>query len=134
LLEALVANVTEVLKVSREKAGWVVGGATVVCAIIPALSSSVLKNVTINGLALFSIWDSVVVNGILPIGVLAFCLALSKKLKAKPAIGEFINDDSLVTQTLYSHWRFAIRVFTPWVITLCLMIALMASIIEHFTS
>jgi hypothetical protein len=61
---------------------------------------------------------------------LAFCLALSKKLKAAPAIREFVNDDSLVTQTLYSHWRFAIRVLIPSVIAVCVMTSFLASIAE----
>jgi neurotransmitter:Na+ symporter, NSS family len=39
LLEALVANVTEVLRVSREKAGWIVGIVTVACAAVPSFSS-----------------------------------------------------------------------------------------------
>ena len=129
-MEALVANLTGALKVSREKAAWVVGTATVVCAVIPALSSSVLDDVTVNGRSLFLFWDSVVVNGLLPLGVLAFCLALSKKLKAAPAIHEFVNDDSLVTQTLYSHWRFAIRFLIPSIIVMCVMTSLLASFAE----
>ena len=116
LLEALVANVTEVLKVSREKAGWIVGLCTVVCASVPALSSSGFRGFTFRGQSVFSLWDSAVVNFLLPIGVLAFCLALSKKLKPKPAIAEFVNDDSLVTQTLYSHWRLVIRFIAPVII------------------
>jgi NSS family neurotransmitter:Na+ symporter len=130
LLEALVANAKEAMKVTREKAAWVVGIATVVGAIIPALSSSVLSGITVRGQSLFLFWDSVVVNGLLPIGVLAFCLALSKKLKASPAIKEFINDDSLVTQTLYSHWRFAVRVLIPSVIVVCVMTSVLATLAD----
>lgn len=130
LLEALVANVTEVFRVSREKAGWIVGFVTVFCASIPSMSSSSFKGVTVFGQSLFSLWDSVVVNVLLPIGVLAFCLALSRKLKASPAINEFVNDDSLVTQTLYSHWRLVVRVIAPTLITLSLGAALVAFIFE----
>jgi SNF family Na+-dependent transporter len=67
-----------------------------------------------------------IVNVLLPVGVLAFCLALSKKLKAKPAINEFVNDDSLVTQTLYSHWRLIVRVIAPLVISISLAMAFVA--------
>ena len=130
LLEALVANVTEVLKVSRERAGWIVGIVTVLCAAVPALSSSGFKSFTIRGQSVFSLWDSAVVNVLLPIGVLAFCLALSKKLKAKPAIAEFVNDDSLVTQTLYSHWRLIVRVIAPTIIIASLLFALGAFLNE----
>lgn len=126
LLEALVANVMEGLKVSREKAGWVVGVVTVLCAAIPALSSSGFESIRIWGQTVFSLWDSIVVNLILPVGVLMFCLAVSKKLKDKPAIAEFVNDDSLVTQTLYSHWRFVVRFLAPVVIIACLALAAMA--------
>ncbi len=130
LLEALVANVTEVLKLSRERAAWIVGICTVLCATVPALSSAGLRGVTFRGQSLFSLWDAVVVNVLLPIGVLAFCLAISKKLKAKPAINEFVNAESLVTQTLYSHWRFIVRYMAPIVITLSLLVALVAFIFE----
>jgi neurotransmitter:Na+ symporter, NSS family len=126
LLEALVANVTEVLRVSREKAGWIVGIVTVACAAVPSFSSSTFRTITFRGHSLFSLWDSVVVNVLLPVGVLAFCLALSKKLKAKPAINEFVNDDSLVTQTLYSHWRLIVRVIAPLVISISLAMAFVA--------
>lgn len=130
LLEALVANVTEVLKLSRERAAWIVGSLTVLCATIPALSSAGLRDVTFRGHALFSLWDTVVVNVLLPIAVLAFCLAISKKLKAKPAINEFVNDESLVTQTLYSHWRFIVRYVAPTIITASLLIALIAFLVD----
>ncbi len=130
LLEALVANVIEVLKVSREKAGWIVGIVTVICASFPSLSSSGFSGFTIRGQSVFSLWDSAVVNVLLPIGVLAFCLALSKKLKTAPAVKEFINDDSLVTQTLYSHWRLIVRVIAPLVIVTSLLFALGAFIYE----
>lgn len=130
LLEALVANVIEVFKVSREKAGWIVGIVTVLCASFPSLSSSGLSGFTIRGQSVFSLWDSAVVNVLLPIGVLAFCLALSKKLKTAPAVKEFINDDSLVTQTLYSHWRLIVRVIAPLVIITSLLLALGALIVE----
>lgn len=134
LLEALVANVTEALKVTREKAAWIVGTVTVIGALIPALSSSLLSEVTIQGHSLFLFWDTIVVNGLLPLGVLAFCLALSKKLKAAPAVREFVNDDSLVTQMLYSHWRFAIRVLIPSVIVVCVMTSLLATLAEAIFS
>lgn len=133
LLEALVANVTEVLKVSREKAGWIVGVVTVLCASVPSLSSSGFQSITVRGQSLFSLWDSVVVNVLLPIGVLAFCLALSKKLKAQPAINEFVNDDSLVTQTLYSHWRVVVRFIAPFVIIVSLLLAFGAFCAELFS-
>lgn len=133
LLEALVANVTEVFKVTRERAGWIVGIVTVLCASVPSLSSSGLRSVTVRGQSLFSLWDSVVVNILLPIGVLMFCLALAKKLKAGPAIQEFVNDDSLVTQTLYSHWRFIVRFIAPIIIAASLVIALVAFCIEVWT-
>lgn len=126
LLEALVANVTEVLKVSREKAGWVIGIATVLCAVIPSLSSSSFGAISVGGYTLFGLWDAVVVNLILPIGVLAFCVAVAKKLKAGPATAEFVNDDSLVTQALYSHWRFVIRYLAPATIVLSLVLAAIA--------
>lgn len=127
LLEALVANVTDVFKVSRHKASWFIGVMALLGAIVPALSSSSFRFVIIGGQSLFELWDTIVVNIILPLAVLAFCLAISKKLKADPVMAEFVNDDSLITQALYSHWRLVIRVIAPLAIVISLGLSLYAT-------
>lgn len=130
LMESLVVNVTWRFKISRPKASWFVGLVALVFAIVPALSSSIHSQKILGAKSLFLIWDSLVVNGLLPIGVLAFCLAISKELKSDIAVKEFINDDSIVTKTLYSHWRLAIKFIVPLVIILCFVLSLMASLIR----
>jgi len=57
--------------------------------------------------------------------VLLFCLAISRRLKAEKVIAEFVNDDSLVTQKLYSHWRLVVTVLIPLLIVVCLGLALL---------
>lgn len=124
LLEALVSNVSEMFRLSRRRATLAVGIASVLGAIGPALSSSVFRNVSVVGYSLFGFWDAIVVNGLMPVGVLMFCLAVSRRIKAEKMIAEFVNDDSLVTQKLYSHWRMVVTVLIPALIVICLALAL----------
>ncbi len=125
LLEALVSNVSEMFRLSRRRASFTVGVVSVLGASGPALSSTVFQNFRVGGFSLFSFWDGVVVNGLMPIGVLLFCLAISRRLKAEKVIAEFVNDDSLVTQKLYSHWRLVVTVLIPLLIVVCLGLALL---------
>ena len=100
------------------------GIVSVLGAIGPALSSSVFRNLRVAGYSLFGFWDAIVVNGLMPVGVLMFCLAVSRRIKAEKMIAEFVNDDSLVTQKLYSHWRMVVTVVIPALIVVCLAPAL----------
>jgi len=124
LLEALVTNTSEMFRTSRERATWIIGFVTFACAVVPALSSSTFRSVRIGTYSLFKFWDAVVVNVLIPIGVLAFCLAVTRRLKPERVIAEFVNDDSLVTQRLYSHWRFVVTILAPVTIVICLALAL----------
>lgn len=124
LLEALVSNVSEMFRLSRRRATLAVGIVSVLGAVAPALSSSVFRDISVAGYSLLGFWDAIVVNTLMPIGVLMFCLAVSRRIKAEKMIAEFVNDDSLVTQKLYSHWRVVVTVLIPALIVVCLGLAL----------
>ena len=116
LLESLVANVMDVFKISRTRATWVSGGAALFCAILPALSTSYFKTFRFQGHNLLEVLDGVLVNGLLPLVTLGLAFGLARYLKDERTADEFVNDESLATHKLYSHWIFGVKWVAPVVI------------------
>lgn len=133
LLESLVANVLDLTTgLSRPKATWITGSAALLFAIIPSLSTSVLKDVTFRGHPLLEILDNVLVNVFLPLAALGIAYVVAKRLKTDKVESEFINDDSIATRKLYSHWLFAMRWLAPGVILFAIALALGTFVASFF--
>lgn len=124
LLEALVANVLDITGLNRTKATWVTGFAALSLAVIPALSTSVFGDVRFRDLNLLEILDSAVIGVFLPLVALAISIGVSRRLDINKLQSEFINDDSVATRKLFSHWLFAIRWFAPGAILLAFALAI----------
>ncbi len=131
LFESLVANIIEVFRLDRDRAVWLTGLVAVAFAAIPALSGSSLSHVQIAGRSVLELWDGLAVNWLLPLSGLAFCLAVTRQLKASAATAEFQSDDSPITQSLYSHWRFAIVWIGPIVIGAGFLLTLVGWIMKN---
>jgi neurotransmitter:Na+ symporter, NSS family len=123
LLESVVANLLELSRLTRAQAAWVTGGLAFALGIGPALSTSVLKNVVLRGHGLLEILDGLLINGLLPISALGIAFLTARKLKRERAEEEFVNDESAATETLYSHWLFAMKWVAPVIILLSLGLA-----------
>ncbi len=123
LLESLVANVLDFAGLGRTQAAWLTGLAASLLAIFPALSTSVFSRWQIDGRGLLEILDGVLINGMLPIAALGLSYAVSSRLLRDRVEAEFVNDDSIATRKLYSHWLFAIRWLVPGVIVTSLLLA-----------
>lgn len=124
LLEAMVANVLDFTGLNRAKATWVTGFAALSLAAIPALSTSVFRDVQFRGLSLLEILDSAVIGVFLPLVALAISIGVSRRLDIKKLQSEFINDDSIATRKLFSHWLFVIRWIAPALILFAFALAL----------
>lgn len=131
LLESLVANVMDVFKISRTRATWVSGGAAFLFAILPALSTSVLHNVNYAGHGLLEILDGILVNGLLPLVALGLAFGLARYLKDARTADEFVNDDSIATHKLYSHWIFGVKWVVPTVIIGAFTLALIGVMLSR---
>ena len=116
MLEALVSNVLDVTKLNRTQAAWATGAAAFSLAILPALSTSVLKDFNLHGHGLLELLDSSLITCFLPLAALGISLAIAVGLKSALVEAEFVNDDSIATRKLYSHWVFVLKYLVPFVI------------------
>jgi NSS family neurotransmitter:Na+ symporter len=124
LLESLVSNLLDFTKLTRTQAAWLTGAVAFLLGIAPALSTSVFKDFSIQGHGLLEVLDAVLINGLLPISALFLCYLTAGKLKEEEVEREFINDDSVTTRKLYSHWLFAMKWIAPGSIIFMLLLAL----------
>lgn len=116
LLEALVANVLDITKLSRTHATWLTGGVTFALAVVPALSTSSFRFVHYRSYGLLELFDALLINGLVPLSALGIAYLTATRLKASDVQLEFINDDSIATRKLYSHWVFVMKWLAPAVI------------------
>lgn len=131
LLESLVANVLDLTTgMKRPMATWCTGVAALLFAVVPSLSTSVLKDVTFRGHGLLEILDNLLVNVLLPLAALLIAFVVAKRLRPDKIESEFINDDSIATRKLYSHWLFAMRWLAPGMILLAFAVALESFILS----
>lgn len=113
LLESLVANVIDLTSLSRAKATWMTGSAVFLVAILPALSTSTLRSIQYQGHGLLEIFDSALINFLIPLTALGISYLTATCLKATDVESEFVNDDSIATRKLYSHWVFVMKWLAP---------------------
>ncbi len=123
LLESVVANLLDFTRLSRAQAAWAAGAFACLLGVGPALSTSVLSDVSIHGHGLLEILDSLLINGLLPISALGIAFLMIRKIKRERLQEEFINDESEATEVLYSHWLFALRWVAPAIIIASLLLA-----------
>lgn len=123
LLESLVANLMDLTRWSRTKATWVTGLLALVFAMPAALSTSVLRELNFRGRPMLEIFDRVLVNGFLPMAALGVAVALVRHIRKDLAKEEFVNDDSMTTLKLYSHWHLVMAWVAPVVIVGSMLLA-----------
>ena len=87
------------------------------------LSTSALRGVSFHGQGLLELLDGFLIDILLPLAALGLALGVSKRLSRERLESEFVNDDSIATKKLFSHWIFAVRWFAPGVIILAFVVA-----------
>lgn len=123
LFESVVANVLDLTGLPRLKATWITGCVAFLLSIIPAASTSTLKNVQFRGQGLLELLDGFLIDFLLPIAALGISLSVSRAMDPEKLKPEFVNDDSIATHKLFSHWLFAMRWFAPAVIIFAFALA-----------
>lgn len=126
ILESIVANAMDFLHLDRARATWLSGVAAFLLAIVPALSTSVLKDFQFQGSNLLETLDNVLINGLLPVSALFILMVISLRLKSDVIRSEFVNDESIATEKLFSHWKFVVRWIAPLVIVSAMILAIAA--------
>jgi NSS family neurotransmitter:Na+ symporter len=127
LLEVVVSNLVDRnKKMQRQKATWLSGAAALALAILPALSSSVLKSVRINGRSLIESLDSLLINWLLPLVALGILWAFYKGTSEKEKETSFIDREKFVSYSMYSHWIVVLKWVAPAVILIGFLLQVVA--------
>jgi NSS family neurotransmitter:Na+ symporter len=124
LLESVVANLLDFTRLTRAQAAWATGAFACLLGVLPALSTSVLHNVSVRGHGLLEVLDGLLINGVLPVSGLGVSYMMMRLMKRERLKEEFLNDDSETTEVLYSHWLFAVKWIAPSAILVSLALAL----------
>ena len=122
LLETIVSNVKETMRVSRKQACIWAGGLAFVISIVPALSRSVLGEVSLGGAGLLEILDNLLINWGLPMAALLLIQFVFHFLPESKVREIFSADPQMQDSAMkmYYHWRFALK----WVSIPVIVIAL----------
>ncbi len=118
LLETAVANARETSKMRRSTATIVSALICLFIAVVPALSTSVLRDQKIAGTPVLEAWDGLLVNWILPIVAVLISQVVLLRIDQSHQKEEFESVPVMAMGRLYAHWRFAIRYLAP---ALCLL-------------
>lgn len=125
LLETSVANLIDKRKFKRQKASWIMIGVAFVMALPPALSSTALSGVTIFRKDVLRLYDSLLIDTMLPLVVLGIALAAGWGMSKKTKEAHFISEEEMDSEKLFRNWNFLIRWFVPGVIILAIILSLM---------
>ncbi|HEY1078605.1 MAG TPA: sodium-dependent transporter, partial [Bdellovibrio sp.] len=122
LLEVVVSNwVDAQKKMERGRATWYSGMIALVLTILPALSSSIFKDVRVLGRSLIESLDSLLINWFLPMVALGILMAYNWGVAEKEKELSFVDKDKFVSYTMYPHWSFTLKWAAPLVIILGLV-------------
>ncbi|MEK2645450.1 sodium-dependent transporter [Bdellovibrio sp. BCCA] len=123
LLEVVVSNwVDAQKKMDRGRATWYSGIFALVLTILPALSSSVFKDIRVLGRSLIESLDSLLINWFLPMVALGILIAYNRGTTEKEKELSFVDKDKFVSYTMYPHWSFTLKWAAPAVIVLGLVL------------
>lgn len=129
LLEVIVSNVVDRLKISRVFATWASGFAALALASLPALSSSTFKVLRIEGRSLLEILDGFLINVFLPLIALGIAWAVRKGLNRQEQEKHFIDPDKIESVALFPHW---LSVMT-WVVPILIGFAFLLQILSFLS-
>lgn len=124
LLETSVSNLIDKKKFGRQMASWTMIGVAFVMALPAALSSTLLSNVRIFNKDILKFYDSLLVDTMLPLVVLAIALLVGWGLDKAIRESHFINDNEMDSDKLYRNWSFLIRWVVPAVIVVAILLTL----------
>lgn len=117
LLEVVVSNFVDLnKKFERTRATWTSGFIALGLAILPALSSSLFKEVRVFGRSLIEILDSLLINWALPVVALGILMVYDLGTTTKEKEEAFVDRDRFVSYSMFPQWCFVLRYVAPVVI------------------
>jgi NSS family neurotransmitter:Na+ symporter len=128
LFEGLVANVGEAFRsLGRTRATWLSGLLVVLLSVGPSLFSSPLSAGNFNH-SLIEVMDGILVNWILPVIALGISVSFGWVVPEVIKQKNFIDPKRFVSQSMYSHWTFALKWVVPFVIILGLILQIVGAL------
>ncbi len=122
LLETVTANLTEKRPdMKRPLAASLSVISILMMTVFPAFSGTIFKNIKILGRSVIEIFDSILINIMLPMAVLGMVIIFFKTLSESDRKKLFINDEFPTSVAMYSHWVFFVKWCVPVVIILGLL-------------
>ncbi|MFZ4405283.1 MAG: sodium-dependent transporter, partial [Pseudobdellovibrionaceae bacterium] len=117
LLEVIVSNWKDKQKkLKRIRITWFSGCAALLFSILPALSSTVLKDFTWGKKSLIEILDTVLINWILPLVALGFVWLFASGTSASWRQKEFVDKTRFVSTVMYEYWEKSLLWLIPGLI------------------
>lgn len=124
LMEVVVSNAKEVFQISRTMASWLSGAVVLLFSIVPAVLGSIRKEDSSN--TVLENLDAILINWLLPLACLFVCVAIGRGMKRSELESNFKGEGaSAETESLFSHWDFALR----WVIPVLIVTGLLLQIV-----
>ncbi len=122
LLETITANLVEKRpELKRSVAAAISGLAILLITVFPAFSGTIFKNFKLYGHGLIEIFDSFLINGLLPVAGLGMVIIALLGLTENDRKGLFTSKNSMTSQVMYSHWKIVLKWILPGVIILGLV-------------
>ncbi|NQZ01236.1 MAG: sodium-dependent transporter [Bdellovibrionales bacterium] len=130
LLETIVSNLIESLRIKRKTACIWAGVLSFLISIVPALSTSVLGDLSLGGQGLLQFFDGLFIHWALPISALLLAQFVLWNVSESKIRDIFSADEQLQVSALkmYAHWRFAIK----WVSVPVIIVALALQVASIF--
>ncbi|MBX2986409.1 MAG: sodium-dependent transporter [Bdellovibrionaceae bacterium] len=124
LFETIVANVKTSRGRNRDRstAAWQSGALILGLSLFPALSSTAFRRLEWNNHGLIESIDSLLINWLLPVAALGLMFAIYRGMGEKALRSAFLDQDRLVSQSMYPHWIFLIKWVIPGLIALGLFL------------
>ncbi len=117
LLETITANLTEKRPdMKRPLAASLSMIVILIMTVFPAFSGTIFKEVKILGRSVIEIFDSTLINIMLPIAVLGMVIIFFKTLTEADRKKLFVNEEFPTSIAMYSHWIFILKWAVPSVI------------------
>lgn len=127
LLEVVVSNLRDSYAkagLTRSAASWIAGGLCLAFAVVPALSSSVFKDVRVGGKSVLESLDSLLINWILPIVALLIARVFIKGFSQRELEAAFFSRENIVSTSMHPYWIFVLKWAIPILVVLGLLLQL----------
>lgn len=125
LLETVTANLTEKRPdMKRPLAASLSVIVILIMTVFPAFSGTIFKDVKILGRSVIEVFDSTLINIMLPIAVLGMVIIFFKTLTEADRKKLFVNETVPTSVAMYSHWMFILKWAVPSVIIAGLLMLL----------